>query len=382
MQAVSDTVKSAVETFVGPTQVAGPDEWLKADESEQREDDEDAKILRVGELVHDMQRHNFDAHQHKFRGTHVKSLGFVKGSITINPDLPPYLAHGLFANGGEGQGKTYDCIGRYANEPSFILPDTTSAPRGFSLKIFGVQGERLSPSPDGSTDQGTQDFLFNNAPIVELTDLNTTIEIFELRTRYFDNPTRLNLELAKRSDRLKQFAPTMLPNEYVVGSTFYSQSAFKFGPYACKFSLLPISKFQEEFKGQTIPKDASPTFHRDHIRSYYSTNPTEYKLRAQFASDLSKQPVEDASVEWNESYAPWYDLATLKFPAQETFSDERRVWWEDRIGLSPWDGLKDHRPLGSINRLRHKAYEMSRAYREKGNQAKVYLPLKVDDMPN
>ncbi|WWC72083.1 uncharacterized protein I206_106043 [Kwoniella pini CBS 10737] len=378
MQAISDTLQSATELVVGPTIVAGPEEWLKADETEQREEDEDAKILRVGELVHDMQSHNFDAHQHKFRGTHVKSLGFVKGSIAINSDLPSYLQHGLFAE----VGKKYDCIGRYANEPSFILPDNTSAPRGFSLKIFDVNGERLSPAPNGSTNQGTQDFLFNNAPIVELTNLNTTIEIFELRTKYFDNPTQLNLELAKRSDRLKQFAPFMLPNKYVIGSTFYSQSAFKFGPYACKFSLLPISQFQEEFKGKTIPKDSNKTFHRDHIREYYSKNPTEYKLRAQFSSDLNKQPIEDASIEWKESYSPWYDLAIIKFDSQETFSDERRIWWEDHIGLSPWDGLLDHRPLGSINRLRHKAYEMSRAYREKGNQTKVYLPLKVEDIPN
>ncbi|WRT70154.1 uncharacterized protein IL334_007148 [Kwoniella shivajii] len=377
MQAVSDTIQSVTEKVVGPTKVAGPEDWLNSEEVEVAVPDEDEKILRVGELVHDMQRHNFDAHQHKFRGTHVKSLAFVKGSLKIKEDIPTYLRHGLFST----PGMKYDVIGRYANEPSFILPDNTSAPRGFSMKVFDVHGERLSSTSDGSMNEGTQDFLFNNAPIVELTDLDTTIEIFELRTKYFDNPTQLKIELAKRSDRLKQFAPDMLPNEYVVGSTFYSQSSFKFGPYACKFSLLPISSTQEEFINQTIPKDADTTFHRDHLRSFYSTKSTEYTLRAQFCSDLKNQPVEDASVEWKESYAPWYDLATLSFPPQDTFSDARRVWWEDRIGLSPWDGLKDHRPLGSINRLRHKAYEMSRAFRSKGNQTEVYLPLKVQDMP-
>ncbi|WVW86266.1 hypothetical protein I302_108308 [Kwoniella bestiolae CBS 10118] len=378
MQAISDTLQSVTEKVVGPTKVPGPEDWLNADETEKVEDDEDEKIMRVGELVHDMQRRNFDAHQHKFRGTHVKSLAFVKGTLTIDPSLPSHLRHGLFAE----PGKSYDCIARYANEPSFILPDNTSAPRGLGLKIFDVHGERLSPAPDGSTNHGTQDFLFNNAPIVELTDLNTTIEIFELRTKYFDSPTKLQVELAKRSDRLKQFAPAMLPNEYVVGSTFYSQSAFKFGPYACKFSLLPTHPSQGEYISTTIPKDASTTYHRDHLREYYSSSPTEYKLRAQFCSDLSNQPVENASVEWKESTAPWYDLATLRFEPQDTFSDARRVWWEDRIGLSPWDGLKDHRPLGSINRLRHKAYEMSRKFRGKGNQREVYLPLSVGDMPN
>ncbi|WVR07628.1 hypothetical protein IAU60_004670 [Kwoniella sp. DSM 27419] len=375
MQAISDTVQAVQEKLT--TKPREPEDWLNSEQVEEVKPDEDSKILRVGELVHDMQRHNFDAHQHKFRGTHVKSLAFVKGSLTIREDLPEHLRQGLFST----PGKTYDAIGRYANEPSFILPDNTSAPRGFGLKIFDVEGKRLSPAPDGSEDQGTQDFLFNNAPIVELTDLDTTIEIFELRTKYFDSPTKLQLELAKRSDRLKQFAPSMLPNEFVVGATMYSQSSFKFGPYVAKFSLLPIAPEQEEFKGQTIPKDADTTFHRDHLRSYYSSKGTSYSLRAQFASDLKSHPVEDASVEWSEITAPWHDLANVTFAPQETFSDARRVWWEDRIGLSPWDGLAEHRPLGSINRLRHKAYEMSRAFRAKGNQTEVYLPLKVSDMP-
>ncbi|WWD19701.1 hypothetical protein CI109_104165 [Kwoniella shandongensis] len=375
METINNAVQAVQERFV--TKPREPEDWLQADQTEEIKPDEDEKILRVGELVHDMQRHNFDAHQHKFRGTHVKSLAFVKGTLKINDDIPLHLQHGLFST----PGASHPAIGRYANEPSFILPDNQRAPRGFGLKIFDVRGHRLSPAPDGSTEAGTQDFLFNNAPIVELTDLDTTIEIFELRTKYFDSPTRLQAELAKRSDRLKQFAPSMLPNEYVVAATMYSQSAFKFGPYAAKFSLLPTSSDQDEFKGQTIPSDADTTFHRDHLRAYYSSKGTSYVLRAQFASDLKSHPVEDASVEWSELTSPWHDLATLTFPSQETFSDARRIWWEDRIGLSPWDGLADHRPLGSINRLRKKAYEMSRAFREKGNQTKVYLPLNVDDMP-
>lgn len=155
----------------------------------------------------------------------VKSLAFVRGELKINSDLPSHLQHGLFST----PGAVHPAIGRYANEPSFILPDNQRAPRGFGLKIFDVKGDRLSsipiPAPDGapSSDLGTQDLLFNNAPIVELTDIDTTIEIFELRTKYFDSPTRLQAEYAKRSDRLKQFAPAMLPNEYVVAATMFSQ---------------------------------------------------------------------------------------------------------------------------------------------------------------
>lgn len=63
----------------------------------------------------------------------------------------------------------------------------------------------------------------NNAPMVELTDIDTTLEIIQLREKYFDSPKTLQLELAKRSDRMKQFAPGMLPNHYIIGDEFFTQ---------------------------------------------------------------------------------------------------------------------------------------------------------------
>ena len=158
-------------------------------------------------------------------------------------------------------------------------------------------------------------------------------------------------------------------------------AAFACGPYVAHFSLAPLSTAQSSYVRRPIPSDATATFHRDSLRTYYHSDSASYTLRAQFASDLSKHPVEDASVEWDEKTAPWHDLATVTFPAQETFSDERRIWWEDTIGLSPWNGLKDHRPLGSVNRLRKKVYETGRGHRAAGNKREVRLPRGVEEMP-
>ena len=211
----AQTAASAVQAaVVGPGPPTEPDDWCKADEVEQIADDEEAKIDKISELVRDMMQRNFDSHQHFYRGTHVKSLAFVRGTLTVNADLPSHLQHGIFRPGA-----TYPVIARYANEPSFILPDYQKAPRGLGLKVFEVEGARLEGAGVGKT----QDFLFNNAPIVELTDVDTTLEIFELRTKYHDSPTKLQLALAARSDRVKQFAPGLLPNTYVVGNTFFTQ---------------------------------------------------------------------------------------------------------------------------------------------------------------
>jgi hypothetical protein len=158
-------------------------------------------------------------------------------------------------------------------------------------------------------------------------------------------------------------------------------ASFSYGPYVAHFSLSPASDAQKPYEGKTIPSSADGIYHRESLHSYYTFNSATYTLRAQFASDLSKHPVEDASIEWDEKTAPWHDLATITFPAQETFSDARRVWWEDHIALTPWSGLKDHKPLGSINRLRDKVYKMGRGHRGKGNDKEVYFPKSVEEMP-
>lgn len=79
--------------------------------------------------------------------------------------------------------------------------------------------------------------------------------------------------------------------------------------------------------------------------------------------------------------APWHDIATVTFSSQETFSDARRIWWEDKIALSPWVGVVDHKPLGGINRLRKRVYDEVKKGRARGNQTEVYFPNSADELP-
>jgi len=349
------------------------DNWLKADSAEEIASDEDEKSQEIANIMKRMMQKNFDTHGHYFRGTHVKSLAFVKGTLTVSKDLPSELQQGIFQ-----PDTSYEIMARYANEPSFVMPDSVAAPRGLGLKVFEVNGDRLNRD-DGLT---TQDFLFNNAPMVELTDIQTTLEIVGLREKYFDDKVTLAKEIAKRKDAKKQVAPTLLPNEFVVGATMFSQSAFAYGPYVAKYSLLPTSTAQRNLASKTIPSDAPSTFHRDHLHSYYTTSEATYSFRVQLASDIKAHPVEDASVPWSEDTAPWHEVATITFPAQESFSDDRRIWWEDKIKLSPWNGIQAHRPLGGINRLRKMVYAQTSQRRAEGNRQKAYAPNSIGDLPN
>jgi hypothetical protein len=101
----------------------------------------------------------------------------------------------------------------------------------------------------------------------------------------------------------------------------------------------------------------------------------------QLGTSLDHHPTEDGSVVWDEATAPYQTIATLEFPSQDSLSPERRVFWEDHMRLSPWDGLADHRPLGSINRLRRIVYAMSRQKRERENATKTRDLVDISEMP-
>ncbi|MDX7324828.1 hypothetical protein SJ307_23150, partial [Providencia rettgeri] len=70
---------------------------------------------------------------HAVRSVHAKSHGILEGEMTIDADLPPHLAQGLFATPG-----THRVMIRLSTNAGDILPDAISLPRGLAMKVYGV----------------------------------------------------------------------------------------------------------------------------------------------------------------------------------------------------------------------------------------------------
>ena len=88
------------------------------------------------------------------RSVHAKSHGLLRGELRVL-ELPLPYAQGLFA-----VPTTYPALIRLSTTPGDVLDDKVSTPRGFALKVIGVQGERLP----GSAGAVTQDFVLVNGP--------------------------------------------------------------------------------------------------------------------------------------------------------------------------------------------------------------------------
>ncbi len=127
----------------------------------------------------------------------------VIGQFIVHDNLPKHLTQGMFARPG-----TYDCIMRYSSLLPKLVGDNAALPRGIGLKIFGVKGEKM-----WGEDKETQDWTFNNYPVLELRTPKDTYEIADALERNWDNLDGFVEEGKARKDAEVATLPGRLPNE-------------------------------------------------------------------------------------------------------------------------------------------------------------------------
>ncbi len=94
--------------------------------------------------------------------------------------------------------------------------------------------------------------------------------------------------------------------------------------------------------------------------------PACFVLQIQRQNPQKFMPIEDTSIEWKESDAPYETVARVKIPPQD-FDTPALNLACDNQSFNPWFGLEAHRPIGGINRLRKAVYEAVSDYRHSRN---------------
>jgi hypothetical protein len=128
----------------------------------------------------------------------------VVGKFIVHDNLPAHLAQGMFAKPG-----TYDMIMRYSSLTPKLVPDNVPAPRGIGMKIFGIEGEKI-----WGEDKKTQDWTFNNYPILELRNPQTTYEIADSLEKNWDNMPGFVKDLEARPDADVACWPAKIPPQH------------------------------------------------------------------------------------------------------------------------------------------------------------------------
>ena len=115
--------------------------------------------------------------------------------------------------------------------------------------------------------------------MIELTDVKTTLEIMELREKYFDDPAALSRHLKLRTDAIKQHAPTMLPNTNIISHSLFMQSAFRFGEYYGHMALFPVLEQQTEKSSEKVQKDQPFGVLSDWLMDYFKGGSAKYEFK-------------------------------------------------------------------------------------------------------
>jgi hypothetical protein len=322
---------------------------------------------------------------HAVRSVHAKSHALLEGEMEVLPDLPPELAQGLFADAGR-----HKVVMRLSTNPGDLLDDSVSSPRGLALKILDVAGERL-PDSQGET---AQNFILVNAPAFGAPDaaafvgnlkmLAATTDRAEWAKKLLSGALRAVESVVEATGAKSALVSTLggQPMTHPLGDSYYTQTPFRYGDFIAKLALVPVSPNLTDLKDDPVSVADRPDALREVVRETVIEQGGTWELRVQLCTDLDAMPVEDASVAWDEAESPYRTVARITAAPQLAWSPDRAKLVDDQMYFSPWHGLAAHQPLGSVNRTRRHAYEMSAEYRANFNGCPMHEPERLDALPS
>ena len=315
---------------------------------------------------------------HAIRSVHAKTHGILEGYLEVDKDLACELAQGLFAKPGR-----YPIVMRFSTLPGDILDDSVSTPRGLSVKIIGVAGERLS----GSEADVTQDFLLVNGPAFGAPTPKKFLPVITLLSRTTDRAQRAKKILSAIMRQLQRAIVAVSghpngtvatlggqPETHILGETFYNQAPVRFGDFIAKISVAPISPELKALKQSPLNVNGVPNGLRQAVVAFFKDSGGVWEVRAQLCTDLELMPIENAAVVWSEEMSPYRPIARITVEPQTAWSEARSSVVDDGMQFSPWHGLAAHRPLGGIMRARKKVYEMAKKFRAEKNGRVIEEP--------
>jgi hypothetical protein len=329
---------------------------------------EQADIAAITEKSLLMQA-NAAAIQHRSlcRGTHASGIcaraQFEIFDATVGrvPELAARLAKGIFAKPG-----VYSAVVRFANADANINSDFKPDVRSLSFSVD------LTPDNMAGDGSSRQDFSMQNATTLPINDSPAFIATIKVLTA--SNPVAglWSLPFKDKLRVVRTLALAELQAQQKIRPyqqlRYWSTVPFRHGPDdVVKFSAVPSPDNPARPLQKSNPKGLRDELVR-HIRE--DSQLSWFDFGVQFL-DTSKMKywgktrdadfwIENASVKWNETEAPFHNIARLTLTRNSQLSLEAsEAVYFDVTGNSS----SDSRPVGSINRARCPAEVASRKAR-------------------
>lgn len=276
------------------------------------------------------------------RGLHRKGILALRAEFEVLDGLPAHARHGLFAKPAR-----YEAWLRFSGGAPVIQPDSVKDVRGFAIKVLGVNGEGALGNP---TD--CQDFLLIHLPAFAFPTPDIFVAVIQARIAGgLALPKLLVKEygLLGMVSQLKRLAKVMSrPFTGFASTPFFSAAPFACGPYAVRMRLLPAIPGGALLRPDDLAQDFIAQLKQ----------PLQFDVQLQFFVNEAQTPIEDASVDWPESVAPYLTVARLTVAPDAAQARSDKVFADavEADSFDPWKALAAHRPLGRVMRARKVIY--------------------------
>ena len=338
-------------------------------------DDEAETFAKIEQAFVKISDANRETEGRDMRASHAKATGLLTGFLEVVDGLPEELAQGIAAGLGR-----YEALVRFAQGPGELLEDRVSTHRGMAIKLLGVDGPRI----DESSELATQDFLLEPGPAF----IHSTPKTFLADCKAgVSNAPSMPMGVKSVVSKVARVTNTLIgdaskilgflghPSVHPLAENYFSQAPIRWGKYMAKVAMAVSPQTLESIGDKKIDASDDPNAFRHAVMEFFSNNDAIFDLRVQLNTNLDDMPIENASVEWSQEDSPYQTVAVLTLPAQEAFSENRRVLFDEKLSFSPANGLEDHRPLGGVMRARLAVYPQMAARR--GGAA--YEPSSLDE---
>lgn len=287
------------------------------------------------------------------RDAHPKTHGCLKAEFAVDPAIEDKYAQGVFTKGNK-----FDALIRFSNSSEIpTQADIVKDGRGMAFKLLNVPGKKLLEVESQAL---SQDFVFISHPVFFIKDpveYVTFINKFENSDILSQLATvkSLGVQGVKIAQEIKS-----LQIASPIQAQYWSNVPYQLGVGAKKMAVKYTAK-----PCAINGKDSVPTSTKDD--NYLRTSMIEHFKNADACMDIYVQvrsddsmSVEDSRIEWK---TPWSKVATLTMkkgvqdiaPTPDSTLAQNKAC--DTLSFNPWHSLPEHKPLGSMNRVRKSVYE-------------------------
>lgn len=341
----------------------------------------------------------------KDRDTHRKTHGCVRAEWKVADELPVQYQVGVFE-----PGRIYPTWLRFANGKGVVEADKENDSRSISIKLMSVAaGPRHAIAHEAST----QDFILQNSEVFLVQTMDKYISLLSVARDTPDKAEVKQLGLVgwlvkhpyerKMIEHVTSRKPNSLMTEqYWSGSTYLLGNEEDPQSRPVRYVMKPCEPQQVEQLTDTSALEADENYYRNELGRHLQAGAVCYRFGIQELPDLAKvdlseheQPlayiptdgaenkvkhlVEDVTINW-DGYDPDVEwVATLTIFKQELEGDGLGEYCQN-LAYSPYNGLIEHRPLGTLNRLRGYVYPVVRDYRRPSSRAPYPEPSPADSV--